>query len=141
MLSYRYAFLTIVSLLLFAGCAQRIGDFTLISTKNVEYSVKYKMVGRFTGEERVVYFIIPWGVPNIKNAVDRAIEAGKGAYLANAVLESYSGLFQIGYNITGDVFVPVSQADLLNPAIEKYDLIKSGEELVLKGKTGTFVVK
>ncbi len=108
-------------LIVLVSCTQRIGDFTILSTKNYEATVKYKFVGRFSGEERVFFFIIPWGIPNIKNATDRAIEHGGGVYLTNAVLESVNGLFQIGYNITGDVYAPVTQGDLLDPSIELFE--------------------
>jgi hypothetical protein len=104
--------------LFFAGCSQRIGDFTILSTKNYEASMKFKKVGRYSGEDNVVYFIVPFGIPNIKNACDRAIEAGKGIYLTDAVLESTSSLFNMGYRITGDVWAPASQSDLLNSNIK-----------------------
>ena len=98
---------------LFVGCAQRIGDFTIVSTKNYESSKQYKKVGRFVGEDNVFFFIIPFGIPNIKNACDRAIESGKGVYMTDAVLESVNGLFNMGYRVTGDVWVPATQSDLM----------------------------
>ena len=113
----RYISLLFV-VLFFAGCAQRIGDFTIVSTKNYEASMKFKKVGRFSGEDNVFYFIVPFGIPNIKNACDRAIEAGKGTYLTDAVLESTSSFFNMGYKITGDVWAPATQGDLLNNDIK-----------------------
>lgn len=128
------------SVLIFMGCSQRIGDFTVISTKNYESNLKYKNVGRFTGEERVIFFIVPFGVPNIKNAVDRAIEAGKGVYLTNAVLETYSGLFQTGYNITGDVFAPASTSDLRDPNVELYEYMIVDGKPVLRSSANTIQI-
>lgn len=110
--------LFLLTAILLTGCAQRIGDFTVLSTKNYEASKKYVKVGRFSGTDDVVYFIIPFGIPNIKNAADKAIEAGKGTYLTDAVLESTSGLFQLGYRITGDVWAPADVSSLNNPNAE-----------------------
>jgi hypothetical protein len=113
---------------IFSGCAQRIGDFTIVSTKNYEASKKFVKVGRFVGKDEVFFFIIPFGIPNIKNACDKAIEAGNGVYLTDAVLESTSSLFMIGYRITGDVWAPTSQSDLPK---ESGDLL-SYQELMQK---------
>ncbi|NUQ82293.1 MAG: hypothetical protein HUU10_11845 [Bacteroidetes bacterium] len=110
--------LILLIVLLLSGCAQRIGDFTVISTKNYEASKKYTKVGRFTGKDEVFYFIIPFGIPNIKNAVDKAIEAGNGTYLTDAVLEETSNLFMIGYKITGDVWAPATLGSIENGNVE-----------------------
>ena len=131
-------FLPILAIVVLAlnGCVTtRIGDFTIISTKNYEASAKYKMVGRFTGQDHVFVFIIDWGTPNIKSAVDNAIEAGNGVYLTNAVLEWYTGFMSKGYTITGDVWALASESDLINPNIELYDLKVSNGKPVLQGKT------
>lgn len=140
--NYWYGLIAVaVAALILNGCAQRIGDFTIISTKNYEASAKYKMVGRFEGTDRVFFFIAPWGTPSVENAVDEAIEAGKGVYLTNAVLESYSGFFQIGYNVRGDVYALASQSDLLDPNIELYDLNFLNGKLVLQNQTKTLAVE
>ena len=63
----------------FIGCSERIGDFTLISTKNVDIGGKYKKLDeRYTGEDsRGDILGIPLGMPNLKTAVDNCIEAGE----------------------------------------------------------------
>lgn len=122
----------------FAGCSQRIGDFTLISTKNVDIGGKYKQVeGRFSGEDaRGVFLGIPLGTPNLKTAVDNCIQAGKGDLITNAVLDgSYWSVIIWGeqkYTVTGDVWTKVSMSDLVNPTDELYELQASpqGYELV-----------
>lgn len=121
----------------FVGCSQRIGDFTMVTTKNYEKTVKYKMVGRMTGEDMPLQILfIPLGVPNMKTATDHAIEAGNGVYLANAVIEQAFWTAIVvgaqGYRVTGDVYAPADQGDLMNPAIEKFELrdTKSGVAMV-----------
>lgn len=81
----RIAFLAFVVLLSISGigCALRLVDFTLISTKNVDLArgADFKRgQSRIEGEDSVAIIIfIPTGVPNIKEAIDRAIESIPGA--------------------------------------------------------------
>ena len=68
----------IVCILIVSGCTSRLTDFTIISTKNVDMSDS----GNFTkGTERVegidkrhVIVFIPTGSPDLKEAIDDAIE-------------------------------------------------------------------
>ena len=56
---------------LFAGCSQRIADFTFISTRNVDMGGKYKKIARYTGSDsRIDVLTIPFGIPDLKQAVD-----------------------------------------------------------------------
>ena len=68
----KVVFITFVVFLL-AGCTRRIVDFTIISTKNVAVPVDSKGL-RIKGEDCVVVILFPFGVPTIKEAIDRAIE-------------------------------------------------------------------
>jgi hypothetical protein len=117
----------IVAMAAITGCSKRIGDFTMVTTKNYERQVSYKMVGRMEGSDnKLIILGIPLGSPDLKEAVDRAIQAGSGVYLANAVIEQ-SGWFAIligstGYTVTGDVYAAADRGDLLNPDIEKFQL-------------------
>jgi hypothetical protein len=112
----------------FIGCSQRIGDFTLISTKNVDIGGNYKKLNdRFEGEDsRGEILAIPLGIPNLKTAVDNCIEAGDGELLTNAVIDfSYWTVIFYGerkYTVTGDVWVKASTSDLLNPSEEIFEL-------------------
>ena len=73
----------IVLLSLSAACTRRMIDFTLISTKNVDLSQGVRFCradGRTQGRDLVhIIIFIPTGQPNIKEAVDRAIEKVPGA--------------------------------------------------------------
>ena len=73
---------------LFLGCSIRVGDFTVASTKNIgQLSMKGDSV---EGEDCSSYFLI-FNVkgptePNVKTAVDRALERAKGDVLVDAVI-------------------------------------------------------
>ncbi|MBS1213728.1 MAG: hypothetical protein H6R26_2345, partial [Proteobacteria bacterium] len=56
-----------------AGCTIRMVDFTAISTKNVRIPTTEKGP-RVTGEDCIVVVIFPFGIPNMKEAIDQAIE-------------------------------------------------------------------
>jgi hypothetical protein len=128
-----YFALLVLVLLLVSACSQRIGDFTIVSTKNYEASAKYKQVGRFSGEGTVfAFFGAPFGTPNMKDAVDRAIEAGKGVYLVNAVVETITAIFSSGYRVTGDVFALATTADLNDPSVELFSFTTENGKAVLK---------
>ncbi len=77
--------LTVVALMLLSvsGCAVRLVDFTIISTKNIDLSrgADFKRGAvRVTGEDQVnIIIIIPTGTPNIKQAIDKAIQSVPGA--------------------------------------------------------------
>lgn len=114
------------------GCSVRVGDFTLISTKNVEIGGKYVKGARVEGEDKAFSFLFPFGAPNLKNAVDRCIEAGNGELLTNVVI-NYTAPFigPFGYNILGDVWTKATTGALYDPNIELYELrsTSSGFEL------------
>ncbi|HEV8539042.1 MAG TPA: hypothetical protein VGR15_09020 [Bacteroidota bacterium] len=119
-----------VSMLLTA-CSQRIGDFTIISSKNVDIGGKYtKVDGRFEGSDsRPSILGIPLGTPDLKQAVDNCIEAGKGDLITNAVLHSswWTAIVygQNKFTAMGDVWVKASVGDLSKPGVEIYELQSS----------------
>lgn len=138
----------IVSLSLFAfvitsfiGCSQRVGDFTLISTKNVDIGGKYKKLDeRYAGEDsRGDILGIPLGMPNLKTAVDNCIEAGNGELLTNAVIDAsyWTAIFygERKYTVTGDVWVKASISDLVNPNEVLFELKSNSHSFVLVSTT------
>lgn len=92
--------LLIASSFLVNGCSQRIGDFTVISTKNMELGQKYvrttldgtKAVGI---DAKPIIVIIPLGQPNVKEAVDKALEKNGADVLTDVVV--YYDTFYIPY--------------------------------------------
>src|SRR5579871_4145301 len=91
---------TVLGLSLFffmTGCTMRLVDFTVISSKNVK--VPTKATGqRVTGEDCVFVLFVPFGVPNMKEAIDRAIASAGGDYdaLIDGVIYQNNYSFIIG---------------------------------------------
>ncbi|MFZ3208555.1 MAG: hypothetical protein WA140_06945 [Geobacteraceae bacterium] len=81
-----------MALMLLTGCTTRLTDFTIISTKNIDLTRGAEFVRgekRIEGEDtKHIIIFIPTGVPNAKEAADRAIESVSGAVaLLDGVLE------------------------------------------------------
>ena len=92
------------------GCA-RTSDFTMLSTKNVLLGIdQSKCKGTYEGKDsRSIIIFIPLGIPDIKEAADKAVERGGGNMLMNAVLYQefwYVPLIygEISYIVKGDVY-------------------------------------
>ena len=89
-----------------AGCSIRLVDFTALSSKNCE--IPGKRGERVQGQDmKWMILFFPTGVPNIKEATDRAIERGGGDLLVDGVLyqKSWTALVvgQYGYVVEGTV--------------------------------------
>ena len=94
-----------LSLVLLYGCTIRIVDFTAISTKNVKLASQAKGP-RVTGEDCVMVILIPFGIPNMKEAIDRAIESAGPEYdaLVDGVVYQVTQAFIVGricYRVEG----------------------------------------
>jgi len=100
---HRKLFVTValISLIfVFGGCKTRMGDYTVLTTKNIDLT-SFSSHSDATGtpvegeDEKHIIFVFPTGVPNIKEAVDRALEKGNAYMLTDAVL--YHEFFWIPY--------------------------------------------
>lgn len=61
----------------FTACSQRLLDFTILSTKNIDVETHQIIKGkeRITGIDKTrILIFIPTGSPDIKEAIDNAIE-------------------------------------------------------------------
>jgi len=90
---------------LFSGCTIRMVDFTVISTKNARVPSVEKGP-RVVGKDCVVVFLFPFGIPNMKEAIDRAIESAGPEYdaLVDGVVYMQNYAFLIGqqcYKVEG----------------------------------------
>jgi hypothetical protein len=109
------------ALILLSGCSQRIVDFTVISSKNIDLSrgadFKRSPV-RVKGEDRkMIIIFIPTGIPNAKEAMDNAIESVPGAVgLLDGVITQHS--WYIPY-IYGESWVEVEGTPLVDPMLKK----------------------
>ena len=100
-------------MVLISGCSRRMIDFTIISSKNTQLQIPPEAMGkRVEGEDKVFWLFVgvgylPLGRPNIKEAVDRAIQNAGPGYdaLIDGVLyettEFYLLVLKTGYKISG----------------------------------------
>jgi hypothetical protein len=83
------ALVGIASVSSMAGCTQRFGDFTLISTRNVDLSnavVDVRTGQRVTEEDcALTLLIFPLGRPDLETAVDSALQSGRGNIMVDQV--------------------------------------------------------
>lgn len=86
----RTPLLLVLPLVVLMGCTQRLGDFTVLSTKNVDLtnfsteSAEKSLPVRGVDSKPII--ILPGSPPNLKEAVDRALEAHNADMLTNAVI-------------------------------------------------------
>ncbi len=108
----RRILLAAILLAFISGCSTQIGAFTVLSTHNAEISrvdLKKLDLGRHTGEStRFWVLFIPFGrEPSIDEAIDRALEGGKGDFMLNARLYDNSWTFLLfswgSYVVRGEV--------------------------------------
>jgi len=76
--------------LVLSGCTVRVADLTLVSTKNIDLSntqLDARKGERITGENCAIALLglLPLGVPNLQEAVDEALEKGKGNVMVDEV--------------------------------------------------------
>ncbi len=138
-----------LALLLLGSCTQRLTDFTVISTKNVP--INKGAVELRTGDQRVkgidkAHYVvcIPTGFPNMKEAIDKAIEQTPGAigltdgvvkskfwhalvYGQTAYIVEGTPLFEVTEGQKADISVPAAASD--TGALLFYHDVKQGETL------------
>lgn len=105
--------------LLLSGCTYRVADMTVGSTKNYNLNSATFVKGqRVIGEDKAPVVIFPLGIPNVKTAMDRAIEKNRCAVALSDVVVSYLNhafLFGIvGYRIEGSEILDRSQPGCQN---------------------------
>lgn len=118
-----------LSVLILVACTHRLIDFTVISSKNVDLSKASEFTRgsqRVEGEDTAyIILFFPTGIPNMKEAVDRALEKVPGAIaLVDGVL--YQKYFYIPPLFGMNQFVIEG-----TPLIDK-SLLKSGFKLPSK---------
>ena len=120
-MSKRFIFFVLLVLLSASvmGCVTRLADFTIISTKNIDLArgADFKRgASRVQGEDKIsIIIFIPTGVPNIKEAIDKAIESVPGAIaLLDGVISSKA--WYIPY-IFGESSYVVEGTPLVDPKL------------------------
>ncbi len=144
----------ILAVVSFSSCTHRLTDFTVISTKNVplgdDAASLEKAPNRVRGVDRAhTVLFIPFGTPNMKEAIDKAIEQYPGAVgLVDGVVKSngWSVLLygQSSYIVEGtplyvedveDMKIPVESGSRQGNAVMFFHEVKSGETLGSIAKT------
>lgn len=92
---------SIVASVLLTSCTQRVLDFTIVSSKQMNMRVEDSgKSNRVEGKDGVYWFItIPLGTPNLKEAVDRAIESAGPGY--DALIDGVIYAQTYWYIVTG----------------------------------------
>ena len=113
-----YVLIAVLALLMLSGCPVRVADLTMVSTKNIDLSntrLDARTGQRQTGEDcRFVLLGLPiFGLPNMEEAVDKALEKGKGNVMVDEVTEYKNIWVVLGFisciNVEGTVLsAPVS---------------------------------
>ena len=93
-----------------SGCTVRVADMTVASTKNYNInSSKFVKGKRVTGEDNYPVIIFPTGIPNMKTAMDVAIQKDKCAVgLSDVVMSQLNHSFLVGlvgYRVEGDLII------------------------------------
>ncbi|HHP5358594.1 hypothetical protein [Aeromonas rivipollensis] len=101
---------SILSIAVLSGCTVRVADMTVGSTKNYNInSAKFVKGKRVTGEDTYPVVLFPLGIPNVKTAMDRAIEQDKCAVgLTDVVVTQLNHSFlvgSIGFRVEGDQII------------------------------------
>ena len=104
----------ILSAVVISGCTVRVADMTVASTKNYNINASKFIKGkRVTGEDTYPVILFPLGIPNVKSAMDNAIEQDKCAVgLSDMVISQLNHSFlvgRIGYRTEGDLIIDTSQ--------------------------------
>lgn len=123
------------------GCVTRLVDFTIISTKNIDLArgADFKRAQtRTEGEDKVaIIIIIPTGTPNIKEAVDRAIEKVPGAIaLLDGVVSAKA--WYIPY-IFGESSYVVEGTPLIDPKLLADNKLQSNYIISRLNKKGSVI--
>jgi hypothetical protein len=116
----RKSSLAIFAMIMLTSCSHRITDFTIISSKNIDLSrgAEFKRAHvRSSGIDKVhVIAFFPTGIPNAKEATDRAIEGTNGAVaLLDGVIVRHSWYIPAIY---GQEWIEVEGTALIDPKLE-----------------------
>ena len=127
--------------LLVIGCTQRLGDFTVMSTRNVDLNANYvKVENNVIGQDKKsIIIIIPTGIPNIEAAIDQALKSVDGGALMTDVSLTYKWYWipyiygEYIYEVEGDVWkkTNVDVGDFMNDSDKIYKAVQRNGEILL----------
>ena len=96
-------------ILILCGCStQKIADFSIVSTKNIDLGKEFQSVGIISGDDtEYIIFVIPTGTIRIDDAIHNTLILNGAEYLSDVIVENqffyipYIGGFT-KYKITGE---------------------------------------
>lgn len=108
------ALLSLAAALTMTGCSVRVADLTVASTKNFNMNSTALETGRrVEGKDQVAVVILPLGQPNMKEAIDKAVEKERCAVgLSDVVINQEAFAFLVGYvavTVEGNLILDRSQ--------------------------------
>ena len=138
----RNLLISLITIVLFAGCwNQRIGDFSVISSRNFDLNSDYVLLEKgVTGEDtQYIIIFIPTGQINIENAVDDALKRVDGDVMTNATIK-LQGFYipyiygESRYVVEGDVWKKSDAkiGDVINKIDDAYTAVNKNGEIVLE---------
>lgn len=100
--------------LILAGCSWHIADMSVASTQHSAQDMRQIVKGqRVTGESYAPYVLVPLGMPNIKDALDQAIQSDHCAVGLSDVIvrEQYYALLVgvVGYEVEGNLMIDANK--------------------------------
>ena len=131
-----------LTIVLFTGCwNQRLGDFSVISSRNFDLNSDYVLLEKGVIGEDTQYIIIfiPTGQINIENAVDDALNRVDGDVMTNATIK-LQGFYipyiygESRYLVEGDVWKKSDAkiGDVINKIDDAYTAVNENGEIVLE---------
>ena len=109
-----------------SGCVSvnRIGDFTIISSKNIDLSrgAAFKRgTTRVTGQDMVSTMGFVPITPNMKTAIDKAIESTPGTVaLLDGVISQKTTPWKVGYMVEGTPLIdPALLTDMVSTQVDQ----------------------
>ncbi len=118
-----------IASLFLGGCTMRVADLTMASTKNYNLVSSGFVKGeRVQGEDTAPVVVFPLGIPNMKTAIDRAIEKNKcSVALTDVVITQLNQAFvfgRIGYRVEGTQVIDTTQPNCGRVSSKLADLSK-----------------
>ena len=133
----QYSLFLAILVLSTASCiTQRFGDLTVMSTKNVNIGEEYVRVAQnVEGKDAITSMVFIYStalVPNLEEAVDRALESADGDLLTNVVIYFERKWFVLwgedAFIVKGDVW---KKADFTTASIDQLTEDVDGAERIL----------
>lgn len=110
MKAIRFTAVAIAMIAAISGCTTRVADMTIASSKNINLnSGQFSEGRRVSGSDSVAVVLFPLGYPNVKEAIDKAVEKDQCAVgLSDVVIYSEFFAFIFGYqqfNVEGNLII------------------------------------